>query len=81
MDQHRLKRPPEMGETKRVADAQALTLRAELRVAMRLRDLSPDDVAREARLEREALDAFLAGASLSPRWQEKLAKWLEHAAP
>jgi hypothetical protein len=77
---HGLKRPPAMGEMKRQADAQALTLRAELRLAMRLRRLTMEDVARLSRLELDALAAFLDGQSLNPRWQEKLAHWLESEA-
>jgi hypothetical protein len=77
---HGLKRPPAMGEMKRQADAQALTLRAELRLAIRLRGLTVEDVARRAGLSLEALVAFLDGQSLNPRWQEKLARWLESEA-
>ncbi|MBF6590760.1 MAG: hypothetical protein IVW57_09555 [Ktedonobacterales bacterium] len=80
LDRHSLKRPPAMGEMKRVADAQALTLRAELRATMRARELTAADVARLARLDLATLDTFLAGASLNPRWQEKLARWLETTA-
>ena len=76
---HGLKRPPSMGEMKRQADAQALTLRAELRLAMQLRGLRLEDVARLARLDLDALAAFLDGQSINPRWQEKLARWLESA--
>lgn len=74
---HGLKKPPEMGALKRQAEAQALTLRAELRVAMRLRGLTLEDVSRLARLDLDALAAFLDGHSLNPRWQEKLTRWLE----
>jgi hypothetical protein len=74
---HGLKRPPSMGEMKRQADAQALTLRAELRLAMQLRGLRLEDVARLARLDLDALATFLDGQSINPRWQEKLARWLE----
>lgn len=74
---HGLKRPPSLGEMKRVADAQALTLRAELRAAMRLRTLSLEDVARLSKLNLDTLAAFLDGQSINPRWQEKLARWLE----
>ena len=74
---HGLKRPPALGEMKRQADAQALTLRAELRLAMRLRGLTVEDVARRSGLSLEALAAFLDGQSLNPRWQEKLVRWLE----
>jgi len=78
-DGHGLKRPPSMGEMKRLADAQALTLRAELKVAMRLRGLTLEDVARQARLDLDTLAAFLDGQSINPRWQDKLARWLESA--
>lgn len=74
-----LKRPPPMGEMKRQADAQALTLRPELRAVMQVRGLSEEDVAREAKLDLESVRLFLGGASLNPRWQEKLAKWLARA--
>lgn len=74
---HGLKRPPPMGDLKRQADAQALTLRAELKVAMKLRGLALEDVARLSRLDLDALAAFLEGQSLNPRWQDKLARWLE----
>ncbi|HLZ20996.1 MAG TPA: hypothetical protein VKQ30_02585 [Ktedonobacterales bacterium] len=77
MDRHDMKRPPAMGEMKRTADAQALTLRAQLRTVMRLRAMTTDDVAARARLDAQHLAAFLAGASINPRWQEKLAQWLE----
>ena len=76
---HEMRRPPPMGEMKRTADAQALTLRAQLRVVMRLRDMSLEDVAARARLDAQPLAAFLAGASINPRWQAKLARWLETA--
>lgn len=79
MDRHGLKRPPTMGEMKRVADAQALTLRPELRAAMAAQGLSAEDVARLARLDRDTLNAFLGGASINPRWQERLARWLLRA--
>ena len=72
-----LKRPPAMGELKRQADAQAPTLRAELRARMRLDGLTTEEVARQAGLDAAALAAFLAGASLNPRWQERLARWLD----
>lgn len=74
-----LKRPPPMGEMKRQAEAQALTLRPELRAVMRVRGLSEADVARDAKLDVESVRLFLGGASLNPRWQEKLAKWLARA--
>lgn len=72
-----LKRPPAMGAMKRQADAQAPTLRAELRAVMRLDGLDAAEVARRAGLDAAALEAFLAGASLNPRWQERLAQWLD----
>ena len=77
MDGRGLKRPPEMGEMKRQADAQALTLRAQLKAVMRVRVLSLEDVAAQARLDVDTLRAFVEGASINPRWQEKLARWLE----
>lgn len=64
---------------KRQADAQALTLRAQLKAVMSLRGLSLDTVATQARLDVETLRAFVEGASINPRWQEKLARWLEHS--
>lgn len=79
MDRREIKRPPAMGEMKRVADAQAPTLRAELRAVMRLDGLTAEEVARLAGLDMATLAAFLEGASINPRWQEKLAKWLERA--
>lgn len=75
-----LKRPPAMGEMKRLADAQAPALRAQLRTIMRLDGLSLDDAARLSGLEAGALAAFLDGASLNPRWQDRLARWLERAS-
>jgi transcriptional regulator with XRE-family HTH domain len=66
-----------MGDMKRQADAQAPTLRAELRALMRLDGLSAEEVALQAGLDAAALAAFLAGASLNPRWQERLARWLD----
>lgn len=79
MDGRGLKRPPEMGEMKRQADAQALTLRAQLKVVMRVRAASLKDVAAQARLDVDTLRAFIEGASINPRWQEKLARWLENS--
>ena len=76
MDRYRMKRPPEMGEMKRVADAQALTLRAELRARMALDGLTAETVAQRAQLDVAGVTAFLEGNSLNPRWQEKLARWL-----
>lgn len=77
MERHDVKRPPEMGAMKRTADAQALTLRAQLRAVMRMRGLSEEDVATGARLDAHSVAAFLGGASINPRWQEKLARWVE----
>ncbi|MGH2514352.1 MAG: hypothetical protein ACRDHP_01725 [Ktedonobacterales bacterium] len=79
MDRHEMKRPPAMGEMKRTADAQALTLLAQLRAVMRVRGLAAEDVAARSRLDAQHLTAFLDGASINPRWQEKLARWLEMA--
>ena len=76
MDSHNLKRPPAMGEMKRVAEAQALTLRAELRARMQMDRISVEDVAQQARLEPAAIQAFLDGNALNPRWQAKLEHWL-----
>lgn len=76
---HNLKRPPEMGEMKRLAEAQALTLRPELRAVMRVRGLSDEEVARRAKLDLATLQAFLAGAAINPRWQRKLSEWLTRA--
>lgn len=76
MDPHNLKRPPAMGEMKRVAEAQALTLRAELRARMQMDRLAIEDVAQQARLEPAAIQAFLDGNALNPRWQAKLEHWL-----
>lgn len=79
MDRHGLKRPPGMGDMKRQADAQALTLRAQLKAVMRVRGLTLEEVAAQARLDAETLRAFADGASINPRWQEKLARWLDTA--
>ncbi|HEX9413264.1 MAG TPA: hypothetical protein VF916_07150 [Ktedonobacterales bacterium] len=76
-ERHQLKRPPAMGEMKRQADAQAPTLRAELRTLMRLDGLSAEEVARQAGLELATLTTFLEGASINPRWQDRLARWIE----
>ena len=73
-------RPPTMGELKRAADAEAPVLRARLRTVMRLDGLTAEEVARRARLDDAALAAFLDGASLNPRWQDRLARWLEEAS-
>lgn len=78
--QHReMKRPPEMGEMKRIAGAQALTLRPELRAVMRVKGLSVEEVARQSKLDLATLESFLGGASINPRWQEKLTTWLHKA--
>lgn len=79
MDRREMKRPPEMGEMKRTAEAQALTLRAQVRAVLRVRGLAVEEVAARARLDAQALVAFLDGASINPRWQEKLARWLDAA--
>lgn len=78
MDKHHLKRPPAMGEMKRAADAEAPVLRAQLRAILRLDGLSEDAAAQGAGVDADALRAFLEGASLNPRWQAKLARWLDH---
>jgi hypothetical protein len=72
-----LKRPPAMGELKRAADAEAPILRAQLRTLMRLDGLTTEDVAQRSGLDAAALSAFLDGASLNPRWQDRLARWLD----
>jgi hypothetical protein len=74
---HGAKRPPSMGEMKRQADAQALTLRAELRAAMRSRSLTLEEISRRTKLDLATLAAFLDGQSINPRWQAKLTRWLE----
>lgn len=74
-----LKRPPEMGQMHRQAEAQALTLRPELRAVMRVRGLSIEDVARAAKLDPESVRLFLDGAAINPRWQKKLTRWLATA--
>jgi hypothetical protein len=74
-----LKRPPGMGEMKRVADAQALTLRPELRAVMAAKGYTVEDIARLAKLDVESVMLFLEGASLNPRWQAKLSAWIERA--
>jgi hypothetical protein len=74
-----LKRPPGMGEMKRVADAQALTLRPELRAVMAAKGYTVEDAARLAKLDVESITLFLEGASLNPRWQAKLSAWIERA--
>jgi hypothetical protein len=79
MDKRQVKRPPAMGEMKRAADAEAPVLRAQLRTIMRLDGLDAEAVATGAGLDVAALHAFLDGASLNPRWQEKLARWLDGA--
>ena len=65
-----------MGETRRIAEAQALTLRAELRAAMALDGLTVERIATEARVKSPELEAFLAGSAMTPRWQAKLEAWL-----
>ena len=76
-ERHReLQRPPEMGQLRRTAEAQALTLRAQVRTAMRLRGWAMEDIATQARLAPAELAAFLDGAAIHPRWQEKLARWI-----
>jgi hypothetical protein len=77
MDGRELKRPPAMGELKRQADAEAPILRAQLRTVMRLDALSAEEVAQQAHLDASALAAFLDGASLNPRWLDRLARWLD----
>lgn len=79
MDRRRLQRPPAMGDSKRAADADAPVLRAQLRTVMRLDNLSVEAVAAAATVDVAALQTFLEGASLSPRWQARLARWLEAA--
>ncbi len=76
LERRAMKRPPEMGEMKRIADAQALTLRPELRAVMRVQGQSVEVVARQAKLDLATLESFLDGASINPRWQEKLTAWL-----
>lgn len=73
-----LKRPPRMGESHRIAEAQALTLRAELRAAMALDGLTLERIATEARVKLPELEVFLAGSAMNPRWQAKLEAWLAH---
>jgi hypothetical protein len=79
-DRRKLKRPPALGELRRTAEAQALTLRAELRVALTLDGLTVERIAREAKVKPAELDAFLAGSAMNPRWQAKLETWLAHRA-
>lgn len=79
VERREMKRPPEMGEMKRIADAQALTLRPELRAVMRVKGLSVEEVAQQATLDLATLESFLGGASINPRWQEKLTAWLRKA--
>lgn len=80
MSRRPLKRPPAAGEMKRLADAQAPTLRAQVRTLMTLDGLSAAQVAAAARVEADALTLFLEGASINPRWQERLATWAERAS-
>lgn len=75
-DREHVKRPPRMGETHRVAEAQALTLRAELRAAIALDGLTLERIAAEARVKLPELEAFLSGSAMTPRWQAKLEAWL-----
>jgi hypothetical protein len=75
-DRRKLKRPPALGELKRTAEAQALTLRAELRVALTLDSLTVEQIAREAKVKPAELETFLAGSAMNPRWQAKLEAWL-----
>jgi hypothetical protein len=79
MEQRRLKRPPALGSTKRAADAEAPALRSQLRTLMRLDHLDPQTIAINAGLDVAALSAFLDGASLTPGWQQKLARWVDAA--
>lgn len=65
-----------MGEMHRVAAAQALTLRAELRAAMTLDGLTLEHIAAKAHLKLPELEAFMAGSAMNPRWQAKLEAWL-----
>jgi hypothetical protein len=74
-----LKRPPAAGEMKRLADAQAPTLRAQVRTLMALDGLTVEHVAAAAGVDAAALALFLEGASINPRWQERLAAWAERA--
>jgi hypothetical protein len=80
MSRRPLKRPPPAGELKRLADAQAPTLRAQVRTLMTLDGLSVAQVAAATGLEVAALTLFLEGASINPRWQERLAAWAERAS-
>jgi hypothetical protein len=76
-----LKRPPAAGEMKRLADAQAPTLRAQVRTLMALDGLVVEQVATAASVDPAALTLFLDGASLNPRWQDRLAAWAERQSP
>jgi hypothetical protein len=80
MSRRPLKRPPAAGELKRLAEAQAPTLRAQVRTLMTLDGLTTAAVAAAAGVDGAALVLFLEGASLSPRWQERLAAWAERAS-
>lgn len=81
MDERRTpKRPPALGEMKRTAAAQALTLRAEVRAALALDGLTVEQIAREAKVKPAELEAFLAGSAINPRWQAKLETWLAQRA-
>jgi hypothetical protein len=75
-----LARPPAAGALKRQADAQAPALRAELSLLMQLDGLTAQQVAEQANLDAATLSAFLAGASINPRWQARLARWIARAS-
>jgi hypothetical protein len=79
MSRRTLKRPPAAGEMKRLADAQAPALRAQVRTLMALDGLTPEQVATAAGLDAATLALFLEGASINPRWQERLAAWADGA--
>ena len=64
---------------KRLADAQAPALRAQVRTLMALDGLHAEQVAAAAGLDAATLALFLDGASINPRWQERLATWAERA--
>jgi hypothetical protein len=80
MSRRPLKRPPAAGELKRLADAQAPALRAQARTLMALDGLTAEQVATAAGLDAATLSLFLEGASINPRWQERLAAWAERAS-
>ncbi|HEV2236710.1 MAG TPA: hypothetical protein VGR57_08630 [Ktedonobacterales bacterium] len=79
MNRRPLKRPPAAGEMKRLAEAQAPALRAQVRTLMTLDGLTAEQVATAAGVDVAALALFLEGAALNPRWQERLATWAERA--